>query len=204
MREVRVGRVIGGNPRRLEPERAGTGPTRARAGGVIEQVSNCLRGAGVASMTRVVGSPHFTFRLERVRALRERAEDQAQEDYASSLAHRLEGVAMLRAAAEHRDRARSEARPGEQFPMTGAELLHSEAWLHRLERTRQAAELELDRREAEVDARHTALVHAARERHALDRLHERRRAEHALETSRREGAELDELALAAHRRRTGA
>ena len=153
-------------------------------------------------MTRVVSSPHFTFRLERVRALRERAEDLAKEEYAASLAHRLEGAAVLRAAAEQRDRARSAARPGEAFPLSGADLLHSQAWLERLERTRQAAELELDRREAEVDARHVALVNAARERHALERLQERRRADHALEAARRESAELDELALAAHRRRT--
>jgi flagellar FliJ protein len=149
-----------------------------------------------------VSSPHFTFRLERVRALRERAEDHAKEEYASSLAHRLEGAAMLRSAAKHRDQARAAARPPAENALSGMDFLASQAWLDRLERARQAAELELDRRDAEVDARHTALLHAAREHHALERLHQRRRAEHALETSRREGAELDELALAAHRRRS--
>jgi len=116
----------------------------------------------------------------------------------------MEGAAMLRAAAELRDRARAAARPGADVALTGAELLASQAWLDRLEQTRQAAELELDRREAEVDARRTALVQAARERHALERLASRKRAEHALEAGRRESAELDELALAAHRRRTAA
>ena len=148
-----------------------------------------------------VSFPHFTFRLERVRSLRERAEDQAKEEYASSLAHRMEGVAMLRAAAEHRDRARADVRPGSDAALSGMDFLASQAWLERLERTRQAAELELDRREAEVDARHTALVNAARDRSALERLSEKRRAEHALETSRREAYELDELAAAGHRRR---
>jgi flagellar protein FliJ len=149
-----------------------------------------------------VSSPSFTFRLERVRALRERAEDQAKEEYAASLAHRLEGVALLRSAAEHRDAARRQAaRADDSIALSGTDLLASRAWLDRLERAREAAALELDRREAEVDARHTALVHAARERHALERLHERRRADHALEAARRESAELDELALAAHRRR---
>jgi flagellar export protein FliJ len=147
-----------------------------------------------------VSSSHFTFRLERVRSLRERAEDQAKEEYASSLAHRMDGVAMLRAAAEQRDRARAEARPAETA-LSGTDLLASQAWLDRLELARQAAELELDRREAEVDARHTALVNAARERHALERLSEKRRAEHALEMNRREAYELDELAAAGHRRR---
>ena len=151
-------------------------------------------------MTSFVGSPHFTFRLERVRALRERAEDQAKEDYASSLAHRLEGAAMLRAAAEHRDQARSGMRPA--AALSGMDLLASQAWLDRLELAREAAELELDRRDAEVEARHVALVRAASERHALERLAERRRAEFALESNRREGAELDELAAAGHRRRS--
>jgi flagellar FliJ protein len=153
-------------------------------------------------MTRIVSpSPHFTFRLERVRSLRERAEDQAKEEYASSLAHRMEGEAMLRAASEHRDEARAAVRPTEDAALSGMDFLSSQAWLERLERARQAAELELDRRDAEVDARHVALVHAARERHALERLREKRRGEHALETSRREGYELDELAAAGHRRR---
>jgi flagellar FliJ protein len=147
-----------------------------------------------------VASPQFTFRLERVRSLRQRAEDQAKEEYAASLAHRTEGVAMLRAAADHRDRARDEARTADAA-LSGMDLLASQAWLERLELARQAAELELDRRDAEVDARHTALVNAARDRHALDRLAEKRRAEHALEMNRREAYELDELAAAGHRRR---
>jgi flagellar FliJ protein len=147
-----------------------------------------------------VSSPHFSFRLERVRALRERAEDHAKEEYAASLAHRMEGESLLRAAADTRDRARAEARTG-VGGLSGMDLLASQAWLERLERARQAAELELDRRDAEVEARHVALVNAARERHALERLAEKRRAEHTLETNRREAYELDELAAAGHRRR---
>ena len=153
-------------------------------------------------MKRTVSSPHFTFRLERVRSLRERAEDHAKEEYASSLAHRMEGVAMLRAAAEHRDEARAAVRPSADAALSGTDFLASQAWLERVERARQAAELELDRRDAEVDARHIALVPAARERHALERLHDKRKAEHAVEANRREAYELDELAAASHRRRT--
>jgi flagellar protein FliJ len=147
-----------------------------------------------------VSSPHFSFRLERVRALRERAEDHAKEEYATSLAHRVEGEALLRAAAATRDRARTDARTV-GAGLTGTDLLASQAWLERLELARQAAELELGRRDAEVEARHVALVNAARDRHALERLSEKRRAEHALETNRREAYELDELAAAGHRRK---
>jgi flagellar protein FliJ len=155
-------------------------------------------------MTAIVSSPPFTFRLERVRALRERAEEQAKEEYAASLAHRLDGEAMLRAAAEERDRARVDTRPGADMALSGADLLASQAWLDRLERAREAAALEFDRRDAEVTARHTALVQAARDRHALEKLRERKQADHALEAARRESAELDELAAAGHRRRISA
>jgi transposase len=86
-----------------------------------------------------VSSPRFTFRLERVRALRERAEDLAKEEYASTLAHRMEGAAMLRAAAEMRDRARAAARPGADVALSGADLLANQAWLDRLETARQVA-----------------------------------------------------------------
>src|SRR3954470_19512427 len=113
----------------------------------------------------------------------------------------MEGVAMLRAAAEHRDRARAEVRPGADAALSGMDFLASQAWVEGLELARPDAELEPHRREAEVDARHTALVNAARERHALERLAEKRRAEHALESNRREAYELDELAAAGHRRR---
>ena len=89
-------------------------------------------------MTRDVNRPQFTFRLERIRALREREEDQAKEEYATSLRERLESAALLE---------------------------------------------------------------AARERSALDRLRARRAAEHGRAAARRESAELDELAIRAHRRR---
>jgi flagellar FliJ protein len=111
---------------------------------------------------------------------------------------------MLRAAAEHRDRARAEVRPGADAALSGMDFLASQAWLDRLELARQAAELELDRRDAEVEARHVALVRAARDRHALERLRERSAAEHLLESNRREAYELDELAAAGHRRRAAA
>jgi flagellar protein FliJ len=207
MRERRVAKLIGARRRRLErnrPQRLRIGSDARACGGRRRTLVQSTARPGRAVDEAVVASPHFTFRLERVRALRERAEDLAKEEYASSLAHRLEGAAMLRATAEHRDRARAAARPAADDALSGTDLLASQAWLERLERARQAAELELDRRDAEVEARRTALVHAARERHALERLHQRRRDEHALESARREGAELDELALAAHRRRSHA
>ena len=142
----------------------------------------------------------FTFKLERVRALRERKEELAKEELAASLALRLRGEAMLQAAAENVEQARGLQRSAAGVAMTAQELQAAQAYLERAERERQSAELDLDRRDAEVDARRTALQSAAREREVLERLKERRRTEHLREANRREGALLDEMAITMHRR----
>jgi flagellar protein FliJ len=142
----------------------------------------------------------FQFRLERVRELREHAEDQAREELASSLSVRMKGEAMLRAAAEDLGAAHDARRRSSTADLSGAELIALQAYLERSERQRESAALELDRRQAEVDARRQALAVRAQERQVLERLKDRRRADHKREMERREGALLDEMALAAHRR----
>jgi flagellar FliJ protein len=140
----------------------------------------------------------FQFRLERVRALRERAEQRASEELAASLAHHRRGEEELLAAGQRV----SDAREGRRRTCnaSGADLLAMQAYIERTLRAQHTAALDLGRREAEVDARRSALVHAAREHRALTRLEQRRRAEHALENARSEGAVMDELALSVHRR----
>lgn len=142
----------------------------------------------------------FQFRLERVRELRERAEDEAREELASSLAVRMKGEAMLRAAAEDVSGAQDARRQSSQADLSGAELLALQAYMERTERQCESAALELDRREAQVDARRAALATRSQERQVLERLKERRRDDHKREMERREGALLDELAIATHRR----
>ncbi len=144
----------------------------------------------------------FTFKLERVRALRERKEELAKEELAASLALRLRGEAMLHAAYENVEEARRLQRSAAQHSMTAAELQAAQAYLERTEREREIASLDLDRRDAEVDARRSALQNAAREREVLERLKERRRDEHRREADRRAGALLDEMAITMHRRRS--
>jgi flagellar FliJ protein len=146
----------------------------------------------------------FTFRLERVRAVRERLEDQAKEDLATSLSQRLRGEAMLRAATDELTAAREtrvETLTG--GVANGTDLVAAQAYLEHAQRTREARALELDRRETEVAARRQALAAAARERQVLERLKERRREDHVRESERRAGAAIDELALGVHRRAQG-
>jgi flagellar FliJ protein len=146
----------------------------------------------------------FHFRLERIRAVRERIEDQAKEELSASLADRLKGEAMLRAASDELASAREKR--VERFTTgtaTGDELVASQAYLEQAQRTREARALDLDRRDTEVAARRDALTAAARERQVLERLKERRREDHVRETERRASAALDELALGVHRRGKG-
>jgi flagellar FliJ protein len=145
-----------------------------------------------------VSARPFKFRLERVRALRERAEERASQELATSVAHHQRGEEALRAAADRVTQARQERRATAQA--SGADLLAMQAYIERTQRAQQAAALDVDRREAEVDARRDALVHAAREHRALTRLEQRRREEHAAQAARLEGAVMDEVALTMHRR----
>jgi flagellar FliJ protein len=148
-----------------------------------------------------VATPSFTFRLERVRALRERREDVAREELAAGLAHRLRGEALLRQAAEAAQAAhRSSRGTVTAAGISGSDLLAAQAWLERSERRREDAALDLDRRDAEVEMRRRSLAAAARDREAIERLKRRRRAEHDREWERREQVALDEVALNVHRR----
>jgi flagellar FliJ protein len=152
-------------------------------------------------MTGIVETPSFTFRLERVRSLRERAEEHAREELARELQLRLRGEALLREATYAVSAARDTGRGAfQRFGASGADLLAAQAFMERAERDRREAALDLDRQDAEVEARRLALTEAAREREAIDRLKSRRKAEHEREVARREQIELDEVALGMHRR----
>ena len=147
--------------------------------------------------------PQFRFRLERIRSVRERVEDQAREDLAASLAVRLKGEGMLRAA-EAELRAAQENRSATEQAATGIDLVSAQAYVEHAERRREARMLDLDRADAEVDARREALVQAAKDRQALERLKERKRQEHELESQRIAGIALDEMSLNMHRRQAAA
>ena len=172
-------------------------------------------------MTRDVESPSFTFRLERVRSLRERAEEAAREELARELSHRVRGEALLRqattAVSAARDAGRdtvskagvSAARDAGRDTVlktgaSGADLLAAQAWMERVERRRLDAAADLDQRDAEVARSRAALAEAARDREAIERLKRKRRADHDAEALRRAQIVLDEVALTVHRRGSAA
>jgi len=147
-----------------------------------------------------VRNPSFTFSLERVREVRAHEEDLAREAFAASLSLRARGVAMLADAQARAATAREQA-IAESSPRSGTDLIAAQAWLERVQRSQEQAALELDRREAELEARRSALTSAGQRRQVLDRLKERKREAHRVQSARREANALDEVATAAHIRR---
>jgi flagellar protein FliJ len=144
--------------------------------------------------------PSFTFRLERVKTLRERAEARAQEDLARELNLRLRGEAMLREATYAASAATDAGRETVQARSTGMDLIAAQAFIERAERNRREAALDLDRQDAEVAARRNALQAAARDRQVMDKLEARQRADHDAHWARVAQGALDEVALTMHRR----
>jgi flagellar FliJ protein len=149
-----------------------------------------------------VETPSFTFRLERVRTLRESAEERAKEELSNELRHRAEGERLLdaakdamQAAADHGRNAHSAGRV-----VRAVDLIAHQTFLERTEQLKTEAALELFRRNTEVGIKREILANAARDRQAIDKLKERRKAEHDAEWARKSQNTLDELALAVHRR----
>lgn len=143
----------------------------------------------------------FRFGLERVREVRVHDERTAQEVLAVSLNARLREEAALAAAraglAEARGRAAVPADPS--VALTGAALIAGQAWVQRLERRAEQAVRKTAAAEAQVGRDRESVLAASRRREALDKLKDRRRAEHQLAAGRAECARLDEMAMRATR-----
>jgi flagellar FliJ protein len=149
-----------------------------------------------------VSEPSFRFRLERVRALRARKEELAQQELARSISALSHSQDRLRAIEAHLERARSDqmlAASG-SAPVSAAELMASQAFVERVESQRNTGAREIEHHEAQVAHRDAELGLAAREHQMLERLKERHHAQHRRESERRESATLDEIALERFRR----
>jgi flagellar FliJ protein len=148
-----------------------------------------------------MAGPSFRFRLERVRALRERAEDEAKEAFAGAMMERLRSEQEMEDAAQRVAQAREAQVDATAAPISATELMARQAYLERSERAHQASQDDLNRRDQALEERREELTEAARERQALERLKENRRIEFQREQARIEAADLDEIALNGFRRR---
>jgi flagellar export protein FliJ len=136
-----------------------------------------------------MNGPSYRFRLERIRALRERREEQAKQEF---------GVAL-----QARQRCREEVTRAEgridsahraQLHAAGGDLRAHQSYLERLEHAHRLALEELARAEAELVERRAALTKASQDREALERLKEKGLADHNRELARVEQIMLDEIA----------
>ena len=148
-----------------------------------------------------MAGPSFRFRLERVRALRERAEDEAKEAFAGAMMDRLRSEQEMENAADRVAQAREAQLDATAAPISAIDLMARQAYLERSERAHQASQDDLNRHDQVLEQRREELTEAARERQALERLKENRRIEFQREQARIEAADLDEIALNSFRRR---
>ncbi|HEX5308106.1 MAG TPA: hypothetical protein VFW38_03405 [Solirubrobacteraceae bacterium] len=147
-------------------------------------------------------SASFRFSLERVRALRERAESDAQVELVGAIARLADGEEGLRAADLELESAREQQRAAAVVPSATAavELRDRQAYLERSEANRRASEDERDRLAEVASERGAELERASRDHQMLQRLRERRLLEHQRELAREEAVALDEIAVTrAHR-----
>jgi flagellar protein FliJ len=172
-----------------------------------EPVHDALKMRTARPITQGVSSAaSFRFRLERVRALRQRKESLARQELARAVSRLTGSEDRLRQVEEHLELAHTHQRLAIGVGGTGggtisaADLLARQAFVEHVEAQRTMGIRELERHEADVADRDTQLGRAAREHEILERLKERQRTEHAREAGRREGERLDEIALERFRR----
>lgn len=150
----------------------------------------------------------FRFGLERVREIRAHDEEQAKEQFAASLSQRLRGEAMLRAAEDQLQSAQRVGGSGLAVtfdgPVSGDSLVARQAWVERLQRSRDDAAVRLQGLDIELERSRASLTDASRRREVLDQLKSRHREKHVRECERRESNAIDEMALNVHNRRRSA
>ena len=86
-----------------------------------------------------MAGPSFRFRLERVRALRERAEDEAKEAFAGAMMDRQRSEQEMDDAAQRVARARESQLSAAAAPISATELMARQAYLERSERAHEAS-----------------------------------------------------------------
>ena len=139
--------------------------------------------------------PSFRFRLERLRALRERSEDAAKLALAGAIQDHSHCEDEVRAAGDRLLQARAAQLDAATMPSSAGDLVARQAYLERAERLHVAMRGDLHRHEQELERRREALSVARQDRQALERLKEQRRVDHEREAARREGQVLDEIAI---------
>ena len=99
----------------------------------------------------------FRFRLERVRALRERREDAAKQELAGAMMRHRRCEDEVEAAAARLAGARAAQVDATRVMSSATDMLARQAYLERAERAHQATRQDLQRHELELAQRREAL-----------------------------------------------
>lgn len=143
----------------------------------------------------------FRFRLERIRALRERKEEIAKQELAQAMGRLCDSERRLREVKEQLARAHARQRgAAAERVISGRDLIAGQEFVESVERQHRHGVRDVRRSQGEVSQRDAALNLAAQEHQMLQRLKERDRVDHVREVARREGEALDEVALDRFRR----
>src|ERR1700735_764580 len=112
-----------------------------------------------------MNGPSYRFRLERVRALRERREEQAKQEFAVALR-------LRQACREEVERAADRIVQAQRAQLHAAaeHLRAHQSYLERMEDARNLAVANASRKESELEDRRIALTKASQDREALERL----------------------------------
>src|SRR5579864_6973151 len=149
-----------------------TAAANGKSSGPARTPVQCAEAPGHAADYKAMNGSSFRFRLERVRALRERSEDAAKQALAEAMQeHHLASQELDRAheRVAQACAAQLEATAGKS---TVHDLLARQAYLERAERAVHATRHDLERHERHLEQRRQELHVAARERQALERLKE--------------------------------
>jgi flagellar export protein FliJ len=136
-----------------------------------------------------MNGPSYRFRLERVRALRERREDEAKMELAGAMMRRQECHHAVLLTVDRISGARLAQRDAHP-----SHLRDHQAYVERLEQNHRLLLEELGKRDQEVAARRATLTTRSQERQALEKLKEKGLETHNRETARIEQILLDEIA----------
>jgi flagellar FliJ protein len=135
----------------------------------------------------------FDFRLQRVIEVREVKKKQCQRDLAVSQEELARRQKLLEEAALESQAGNDGLRRALKATTKAGQLTALDGWRNRTEDEVQTRTGQTDEQLCEVDRRRAALILAAKDKKALDRLKERRLEEHRGESLREEQAFLDEL-----------
>lgn len=136
-----------------------------------------------------MNGPSYRFRLERVRALRERREEQAKQEFGVALQARQRCQDEVTRITDRITAARVA-----QLVAVADDLGAHQSYVERLERAHEVTLEELARHELELSERRTALTKASQDLEALERLKEKGLDDHNREAARVEQNVLDEIA----------